>query len=306
MAPGYSISGIGGLGLDPSGAYSDYSSMMGMSPYGMGMAGMSPMMGMGMMGMNPAFMGQMAQMQKMMADIQHQQEKSQLSHAENMHALIQQAEVNQLSAHDRAIFEKAMVDGDIKEGIRTLANVIRTGDQDAICEQYDKLKMSLYTKYSDYFQNADKNKNSFANVNNLIRTLYAQIVGAGSGQLVDLEQDIKEYGESAFTHGFNKTFLGKNGHNEKYSEETINYLFGTRINDKGSKDRTQKIGGWVARGVEGAAAGLGGYLAALGLTGVGKFLIPSLKTSFKGLHNLGKVGLLLGLGADVLWQMSRD
>ena len=147
MAPGYGISGIGAFGLEPSGAYSDYSSMMGMSPYGIGMMGMSPMMGMGMMGMSPAFMGQMAEFQKQMAELQHQQEKSQLNHATDMHSLIQQAEVSQLSAHDRAIFEKAMVDGDVKEGIRTLANVIRTGDQDAICEQYDKLKMSIYTKY---------------------------------------------------------------------------------------------------------------------------------------------------------------
>lgn len=302
MPGGYSISGLGGFGLDPSGAFSDYSSMMGMSPYGATM-GMSPY---GMMGMSPAFMGQMAEMQKYMAEIQHQQQKSQLDHTQQMHSLIQQAEVNNLSAHDRAIFEKAMVDGDIKEGVRNLANVIRKGDQDAICEEYDKLKMSIYTKYSDYFQSADKNKNSFANVNNLIRTLYAQIVSAQTGQYVDLENDINRYGETAFMHGFNKTFLGKKGHNEKYSEETVNYLFGTRINDKGSKDRTQKIGGWCARGAEGLSAGVAGYLGALGLAGITKFAFPSLATSLEGLHKFGKWGALAAIGADIFWQISRD
>ena len=319
MAPGYSMYGLGALGLDPSGAFSSYNPMfMGASPYGtMGMPGM---MGMGMM--NPEYMTQymkqMTDMQKYMAEVQHQQEKTQLLHSTDMHSAIQQAEINNLSAHDRAIFQKAMVDGDVKEGVRNLANVIRGGDQDAICEEFDKLKMSIYTKYSDYFQSADATKNTYANVNNLIRTLYAQIVGAQLGQPADLENDIKTYGETAFNHGFNIGFLGKKGHNEKYSEETINYLFGTRINDKESKDRAAKIGEYAGKGVEVLAAAPIGYAGGLAALGILKCLTPSFIGKFAANHakgtveamskwgRWGKLGALAAIGADVVWQMTRS
>ena len=303
MLTGYGISGIGGYGLDASsmyGSYGDYATMAmlgGMSPYG----------NMGMMGMNPAFMGQMAQMQRYMEELQQEREKNQLRHSNEMHNLIQQAEVNQLAAHDRAIFEKAMRDGYLQEGIRTLANVIRSGDQDAICEQYNKLRASIYNEYSDYFQSPNAAHNAFPNVNHFIRTLYGQIIKAQSGAPADLEQDIKTYGESPFMHGFNRTFLGKKGHNELYSEETINQLFGTRINDKESKDRTVKWGDAAAHAAELGAVGVAGAGAATVFPWVAKmFTGVNLGTSLKAMKHWGRLGFAAAVAGDLLWQLTRD
>ncbi len=321
----YSISGLGGLGLDASGAYSSYNPafMGGMSSYGMSPYGISPYGGMGMMGMgmNPEYMTQymkqMTDMQKYMAEAQHQQEKTQLTHSTDMHTALQQAEIANLSAHDRAIFQKAMVDGDVKEGVRNLSNVIRNGDQDAICQEFDKLKMTIFTKYSDYFQSSDSTKNTAANVNNLIRTLYAQIVSAELGQPADLENDIKTYGESAIGHGFNIGFLGKKGHNEKYTEETINYCFGTRINDKESKDRAVKIGEYAGKAAEVATAGAAGAAGGLATYGILKAFTPSFIGKFAQNHatravnavskmgRWGKLGLAAAIVGDILWQTSR-
>ena len=100
-------------------------------------------------------------------------------------------------------------------------------------------------------------------------------------------------------------------------EETLSYLFGTRIDNKGGKDRMENIGSYLARGAEGVAAsgvGYAGGIAALGLT---KFLLPN-KISFfgktfnpglakkvGGLGRWGKIGALAALAGDVVWQMSR-
>ena len=135
--------------------------------------------------------------------------------------------------------------------------------------------------------------------------MYQQIVSQQTGQIVDLRSDIKRYGETAFMHGFNQTFLGNKGHNEKYSEEVISYIDGnTRINDKGSKDRAHKWGTIAAKGAEGASAFGAGGIAGLGLLGLLKTLpfkinCPKAKYFFWG----GALATLLG---DIMWQKSRS
>ncbi len=307
MAPGYNMMGInplGSFGLGMSGTYSDPMSMMGISPYSaMGSMGMMGMMGM----MNPAFMGQIAEAQKQMQNIQQDVEKNQLNHAVDMHSLIQQAEVNNLESHERALFEKVARDGGIQNAVRNLADVIRSGDQDAVVEEYDKLKDTIYTKYSDFFVNHNGKINTFQTINDVISRLYGQIMTAqNGGQPVDLRDDIKRYGEQAFEHGFNQTFLGNSGHNERYTEETLNYLYGTRINDKGSKDRAERWGGYAARGAEGIAAIAAGFGAGLAGKATLSALAPKVSQKIGKLGTWGKLGAAALLAADVFWQISRD
>ena len=145
--------GISSIGTNDSSYYNPY--MMSMMN-GMGMMnGISPYGGMGMMGMmgmmNPQYLEQMAEAQKKMLEIQNQSESIQMQHAIDNHKLLMQADVQNMSAHDRAFFQKTMVDGDINEGIKSLASVIRKGDSDAICREYDKLKQNIYAKYGDEF-----------------------------------------------------------------------------------------------------------------------------------------------------------
>jgi hypothetical protein len=143
--------------------------------------------------------------------------------------------------------------------------------------------------------------------------LYAQIVSAELGQPADLENDIKTYGESAIGHGFNIGFLGKKGHNEKYTEETINYCFGTRINDKESKDRAVKIGEYAGKAAEVATAGAAGYAGGLATYGIlkafiGKFAQKHATRAANAVFKMGrwgKLGLAAAIFGDILWQTSR-
>ena len=311
MTAGYGISPIGTYGLDMSGAYSSFDPyMMSMGLGGMdgltGMTGfnglgtMSPysMGSMGMMGMgmyNPTFMQQMM-------ELQQNTEKSQLKHQSAMHSLLQQNQVENLSQHEKAIFESAMVDGDIKEGVRVLATAVRSGNQDAICQRYDDLKNIIYTKHGDYFRKNAGNMTSLSNVNNLIRLLYSQEIGGATGELVDLETDIKQYGDDPFWHGFHKAFLNKQDYHKRYAEETLRYCFGDPIDNEGGKKRIQKVGSFCGKVAEGAAGLVGG-------AGLGAVLGGLIGAIFKHPLQGAKIGMRLGSAAgcigDIAWQMTR-
>ena len=299
-----------GLGMGSQfGAYGDptMSLMGGYGSYGTGYTNNMGMMG--MMGfMNPEYI-------KQMYNTQFEIEKAQLNNSNQMHELIQQAEVQHLSVHDKAIFNKALVDGDVKNHIRNLADVIRAGDQNAICTQYDKLKQTIYTKYAEDIRNNKNTADVSSSVDNIISLLYGQILSTQNGGVpVDLRQDIKKYGESAIAHGFNKTFLGKEDYHDKYTEETLSYLYGTPIDNKGGKDRMQKVGGAGARVSEavlaipvGAAAGASaGVLASL----FGKILTLGHTPFFKGAWHLGRWGASIGMAGallgDIVWQATRS
>lgn len=276
---GYGISGIspytsplGMYGLGGYGAYSSY--------YNPAMMGM----GMGMLGgyYNPTFMaGQMQQV-----------EKSMLDHTSAMHEMMLDNETRAFTAQDRALFEKAMVDAGVNKGIQNLAAKIQEGDQDGICEEFDALKHTLYTKYSDYFKaNSDK-LDPRDSVTNWIEILYSQIVSKQRGEVVDLRSDIKKYGQTPFEHGFWKNLHGKDYH-DKYSEETLNYLFDTRVDNKAGKDRMESYGAAASKVTEAGLAGLTGAVAFK--------LIPGLKKLPKA-GWIGAAALAIG---DLMWQSSR-
>lgn len=300
------MSGLGTYGLGSSGSFGTYADpmtmgMMGMSPYSMG--------GLGMMGMyNPSFMAQYNQ-------IQQEMEKSQLNHASAMHDIMLQNKTQAFTAEDRALFEKAMVDAGVNLGIENLSRKVKEGDQDGICEEFDKLKRTLYAKYGDYFKANSHRINADVYASNFIEILYSKIRSAQEGVQVDLRGDINKYGESAFEHGFRKNFFGKDYH-ERYTAETMNYLFGTSVDNKAGKDRMEKVGATIESGVEYATAPVVGALAGAGVAGtaagLGKMLTPdfiSNRISWNGFKNFSKLGAAIGaiglLAADIWWQNSR-
>ena len=298
------MNGLGSFGLGAGGTYSSIGDMSSMGMAGYGMSGMGAMMGMpGMMGMyNPSFMGQMNQ-------AYHEIEKQNLEHAGAMHKLMLQTQTQNYQADDQYLFQKSLEDGSVNTLIVNLADKIREGDADGICEEFDKLKSTLYTKHADYLKANSNRLNPSDSVNNVIENLYAQIITAKTGQVASLRNDIKQYGETAFNHGFNKNFFGKKDYHNNYSEETLSYLFGTRIDNKSGKDRMETFGGAVGRVAEGATAAGAGYGIGLAAAALAKVVNPlgiCKNLGFKGTHSFGKIGLMAALAGDILWQMSRD
>ena len=320
MSLGFGITGIGnGLGTYGLGGTSTYyDPMMGMagaySPYGsMGMMGAySPYSGMGMMGMyNPSFMGQMNKAYQQM-------EVDQLNHAGAMHNLMLQNKTKAYTDQDRAIFEKAMVDTGVYKGVKNLAEMVRKGNSDGICQAYDELKQTLYTKYSDYFKANANHLNPEDSVANYIERLYSEIITAEQGEQVDLRSDVKKYGETAFEHGFWKNFHGSDYH-DKTSEQALSYMFGTPIDNKAGHERMEKYGATFEKGVELATAAAVGAVALPTAAKVGKSVLSSVvslineklgekisKSNFLGFNKKWAwAGVAAGLIGDWLWQQSR-
>lgn len=293
------MNGLGSFGLGAGGTYSSIGDMSSMGMAGYGMSGMGAMMGMpGIMGMyNPSFMGQMNK-------AYHEIEKQNLEHAGAMHKLMLQTQTQNYQADDQYLFQKSLEDGSVNTLIVNLADKIREGDADGICEEFDKLKSTLYTKHADYLKANSNRLNPSDSVNNVIENLYAQIITAKTGQVASLRNDIKQYGETAFNHGFNKNFFGKKDYHNNYSEETLSYLFGTRIDNKSGKDRMENIGGTVGRVVEAGTVAASGAVAGIGASILARLF--SSKVTFRGAKWMAAIGAVGGLAADVLWQMSRD
>ena len=293
------MNGLGSFGLGAGGTYSSIGDMSSMGMAGYGMSGMGAMMGMpGMMGMyNPSFMGQMNQAYQEI-------EKQNLEHAGAMHKLMLQTQTQNYQADDQYLFQKSLEDGSVNTLIVNLADKIREGDADGICEEFDKLKSTLYTKHADYLKANSNRLNPSDSVNNVIENLYAQIITAKTGQVASLRNDIKQYGETAFNHGFNKNFFGKKDSHNNYSEETLSYLFGTRIDNKSGKDRMENIGGTVGRVAEAGTVAASGAAAGIGASILAR--LCSSKVTFSGAKWMAAIGAVGGLAADVLWQMSRD
>lgn len=321
MSLGYGITGIGNglgtLGLGGTSSYYD-PTMMGMagaySPYGsMGMMGSySPYSGMGMMGMySPSFMGQMNKAYQQM-------EVDQLNHAGAMHNLMLQNKTKAYTDQDRAIFEKAMVDTGVYKGVKNLAEMVRKGNSDGICQAYDELKQTLYTKYSDYFKANANHLNPEDSVANYIERLYSEIITAEQGEQVDLRSDVKKYGETALEHGFWKNFHGSDYH-DKTSEQALSYMFGTPIDNKAGHERMEKYGATFEKGVELATAAAVGAVALPTVAKVGKSVLSSVgslineklgekisKSNFLGFNKKWAwAGVAAGLIGDWLWQQSR-
>ena len=114
----------------------------------------------------------------------------------------------------------------------------------------------IINKYRDELgANGDKTNIDQAAIG-IIKNLYSQIISAKTGEIADLESDIKRFGDGHIANGFMKGF--RKGHHEKYVDETLCHCFGTTIDRKASKDRingAMKYTGYAGSAVEGGLLG---------------------------------------------------
>ncbi len=301
-----SIGSYGGLGS--TGLYGSYydPSMAMMSGYGSyGMTNPMMMSGLGMMnGMyNPSFMSNYTDMMKNMYSAQNEIQKMQLQNQVDMHAAQQNAQVQNGAAHNEAFFKMIMEDGYAKNAVREIYDAIRVSNMDAVATKYYELKQMILNKYNDYFTNSVGGQNDRENIDYYISTLYSEIGGGlnPNGLKPDLRTDIKTYGETPLEHGMNTTFLGNSGHHKLTAEECLNQIYGTPIDDQGSKAHAEKIGRGVGRVKEfgiAAAAGAAGGATVLGLAKT----LPKVGKKFNGLGKWAWGGAAVGAILDILWQ----
>ncbi len=283
--------GLGNLALSAPGAYTSYDNMM----YGMGMY--SPY-SYGMMGMNYPLM---------MAYTQQNIESSQLQHSADMHSLLMQNDVRANRETDSALIRKVLTNSDIMQGIQNLRDKVVEGDQDGICQEFDKLKSAIYQTYKDELNERNGFNNPKTSASEIIEDVYNTVCKS------NLRTDIEKYGGNALTTGFKQQF--KPGSSERYVDQTLNHCFGLRIDQKGSQDTAKTVGavgGGIAHaakyGVYGAAAGgtaiLAGNLLAKGaaaIIGKGSKVPVKMKLAGKG----ALAGLIIGTLGDAVWQIAK-
>lgn len=323
------ISALGTYGsLGSLGAYGSYdpTMMMGMMSNYSGYGMMNPMMmggyGMGMGGLGTNYMDQYMEYMKKYNEYMEKMEERRVEHATQMHKKTQLAEVANLSAHDQAFFLKAVEDGDVQHGIREIHDAIRRGNMDYVTQKFFELKQEIYNKFSEYFQTTDGNINTDEKIKQYICILYSEIAGtyaSSNGVKPDLKHDIQTYGETPWQNAFNRTYLGNHGHNQLNAEQALHQMFGTGINDEGSKKKAEMFGAWTARAAEVGTAGVAGSVAGVTALGLARFFTPNflLKhvpeavasnsvvkwgTKFK---TWGKGFGLAAMAADALWQLTR-
>ena len=311
-----SISALGMYsGLGSAGLYGSYDPAMMSMMGGYGSLGMmNPMMMMG--GYNPMFMGAgttkdangnvtnpMLEYMKSMYSAQNEIQKLQLQNQVDMHTAKEQAQVYNHAVHNEAFFKTIMDDGYVKNAIREIYDAVHSSNMDAVATKYYELKQMILNKYSSHFANSIGGQNDKENLDDYISTMYSEI-GKGlnpSGQKPDLRVDIKTFGENPFEHGLNSTFMGNSGHNKLTAEECLNQIYGTPINDKGSKAHAETIGRGAGRVKEfGLVTGVGAIAGATAL-GLGKTL-PVIGKKFKGLGKWAWGGAALAAIGDILWQ----
>ena len=284
--------GLGNLALSAPGAFTSYDNMM----YGMG--GIYSPYGYGMMGMYyPSIMAKMQQ------DI----ESSQIQHSANMHSMLLQNDVRANRETDSALIRKVLTNSDVMQGIQNLRDKVIEGDQDGICQEFDKLKSAIYQTYKGELNERNGFNNPKTSASELIEAVYNTVCQS------DLRNDIKKYGGSAMKTGFKKQF--KPGSSERYVDQTLNHCFGLRIDQKGSQDTAKTIGaigGGAAHaakyGVYGAAAGGGAVLAgnllakgAATIIGKGNKVPINMKLAGRG----ALAGLIIGTICDAVWQITK-
>ena len=302
-----SYGGLGSTGL--YGSYYDPSMMSMMSGYGSyGMTNPMLMSGMNMMGgmYNPAFMSNYTDMMKNMYSAQNEIQKLQLQNQVDIHSALQQAQVMNNASHNKAFFETIMEDGYAKNAVREIYDAIHSSNMDAVATKYFELKQMILNKYSDHFKNSIGGQNDKENIDHYISTMYSEIGGGlnGNGVKPDLRTDIKTYGETPFEHGMNTTFLGNSGHNKLTAEECLNQIYGTPINDQGSKAHAETFGRGAGRLKEFGIITAAGAGAGISAWGAGRIApVKAISSFFKGKAGAAAwIGAGIAAVADILWQ----
>ncbi len=320
------ITGISpiGLGLGTS-SFSDYSGYMpssmglpGTGGYGSGM-GTDGMLGMGNLGMG-GMMGGLMEYQMYMQKLQNQLDLENLNHTNAMHTGMVQ---NQVKAHEETltgIVEQLTTDAAVQSRIMTMYDKIREGDQKGVMQEYDKLKDRVYETFDKEIAAKGISIGRADEARRIIEMIYGNIVSstAPDGQTHTLSGDIERYCDNAFMSGIVGGFRGQG--NRNYKDETINHIYGKRIDNYESKQYQRKLGklvGTIGSGFrdigEGIVIGGGTYAAGLSAAAVitklaGGHPIQNWNWKFlgKGVGVAALVGTALVLGSDIYKRVTRD
>lgn len=311
MLASYSIPGLysplGSLGLGTAGTYGSYDAYM---PSNLAYSGM---------GMNSSiFPGGYGMYNPLAyADLQQKMEKNMLGHTNSMQHGILQNDVSAHRATDSALINKIITNGGVNRDIQNLYEKVKDGDQDGICEEFDQLRHTILTRYSDEIKSMGDKVNAYNEAGHLVERLYADIITRQTGVQANLRQDIIKYGDGSFVNGFEQGF--RKGHHKRYIDETMMHCFGLSIDEKESKDLKQSIGkglGMVANVAEKSIYGAG---AAAAIAGASTFAVKTIlpdswsqavknwkifgKTPFAkaGIWNSMKFGGKLGLLAGAIF-----
>jgi len=288
-----------GFGPSSFGDYSSYMpSMMGLSGIGSYGGGMNsvfdPMTsyGAGMYGgMMGGMMNYWLDYQKNMQQLQNDLELYSLEHNKKMHAGMINSEVQAHEESLSGIAEKLLADGSVQEGVKSLYAKIKEGDQNGVCQEYDKLKEIIYATYDKELKTKGIPIARATDARRLIEDAYSQIISATArdgDSNHTLEGDIEKYCGNSFQVGFMSGFKGN--HNQRYLEETMNHITGRRIDNRIYKDHLKKKGkliGLICAGLR--DIGVGGVEGAgLWATGVSVASLLALLCGCKG-KNVGNV-----------------
>ena len=313
------ISPLGTYGLGAIGSYGSYDAYMpssymsgtgagvGMtdpSIFGMGGYGMGYGLGFGGYGMNA-----MMQYPLLYGQMQAQMEKNQLNHAMYMQNGVNQYGVSATESTDRSLFHTIGINGQIQLGVENLYRKVVSGDQKGIQDQFDELRNYILETYGDELKKLGSEARPIATVNQYIKQVYSQSVQAMTGQPASFEDDVRHYGRNALSAGFREGL--KSGSSGIYTDQTIQHCLGVGIDEKGSKDRAQKVGkglgytvSTLEKGAYGAIIGTAGTATALGIVaglaapikGASKSILKAIPKTLKWAAPIGAVvGLLYGI-----------
>ena len=284
----YGITGISPIGFNlGTSAYGDYSNYM---PYSMGISGTGYGTGYGSYyGYSPYSMGGYWEYPLYMNQLNNQIEMANLNHTRDMHTGIIN---NAVQAHEESISgiaKKVLADATVKQGVYNLNAKLRQRDQNGVCDEYDKLKNYVYATFSKEIDNTGSSTGRAQKATEMIEFIYAQLMGT------QLKDDIDKYCDNAFQNGLVSGFRGESG--RRYKDETINHIYGRRIDDVKSKENQQRVGTVI--GTVGSALrdiGVGGVVGA-GIYGAGVGA-SAIITKLCGGHPINKWNWeLLGKGA---------
>ncbi len=315
-------------GFSPS-AFGDYSSYMpsmmgltGVGSFGGGMNSVfdpltsfgSLMYGGGMMG---GMMDYWLDYQKNMQKLQNDLELSKLDHNKQMHAGMINSEVQAHEETMSGIIQKILVDGAVDSQVRLLYSKIKEGDQNGVCQEYDKLKDYVCATYEKELKAKGLATRS-GDIYSIIDKTYSEIVSAIANDGAvnhTIEGDIEKYCDDAFQAGFASGFKGNNG--QRFKAETIHHVTGKRINNRAYQDNLHREGrvvGMVCSGLKdigvGGVEGAGLYalgvstlalLAALcGVKCGNKGLGQAYKTAMKGTRWAAVLGIGVTGARDII------
>lgn len=313
MTFGMGITGISptiGLGASAFGDYSGYMpSTMGLpTNSGYGSFGDNSIFGTGYGGMGGFGMGGMMngllEYQMYMSQLNNKIEENSIDHIAAMHGKMVN---NNTRAHHESMsgmMSTMLADSAIRQGVVKLHEKIAEKDQKGVCQEYDKLKSNVYETYK---KEMEKNGCAIAkadDANEYIEKVYYNMTGT------TLRDDIKKHCGGALESGFLQGFKGTE--DNYYQDETINHIYGERIDNRRNKDAQENIGkglgmiGALFKDVGvGAAIGAGTYASGISLAalvqtmgGIGK--ASWWKTAIKHTGKAGLVGIALMLGYDII------